>query len=163
MNMVSRLSFAFGSLALACPTALPGAPGRPAASGGNSAVTYYARPGSPAPFSPAVRVGDTLYLSGMIGARPDGTLPEGIEAQARRAMDNLGQSLRLGHSSFKDIVRCTAMLANMADWQKFNKVYVSYFRTGKLPARSAFGVNGLAFGALVEIECQAHLHPRASP
>jgi 2-iminobutanoate/2-iminopropanoate deaminase len=163
MNMVSRLSCAFVALALVCPTGSSAASSKPIAARGSADVNYYARPGSAAPFSPAVRVGDTLYLSGMIGARPDGTLPEGIEAQARQAMQNLGQSLRLAHSGFDDVVRCTAMLANMADWQKFNRVYVGYFRPGRLPARSAFGANGLAFGALVEIECQAHLSARAVP
>jgi len=48
------------------------------------------------------------------------------------------------------------MLADMKDWPAFNKVYVPYFPAGKLPARSAMGVNGLALGARMEIECQAY-------
>ena len=121
-----------------------------------SEVEHFRRPGSSAPFSPAVRVGDTLYLSGMIGARPDGTLPEGIEAQARQTMDNVRTSLALAGRSLDNVVKCTVMLENMADWAAFNRVYVTYFRPERLPARSAFGADGLALGALVEVECIAH-------
>ena len=119
-------------------------------------VEHFRRPGSSAPFSPAVRVSDTLYLSGMIGARPDGTLPEGIEAQARQTMDNVRTSLALAGRSLDNVVKCTVMLENMADWAAFNRVYVTYFRPERLPARSAFGADGLALGALVEVECIAH-------
>jgi 2-iminobutanoate/2-iminopropanoate deaminase len=49
------------------------------------------------------------------------------------------------------------MLDEMKDWPAFNKVYVTYFPDGKFPARSAFGADGLALGALVEVECWAHV------
>lgn len=126
-------------------------------------VQHFARPGSTAPFSPAVRVGDNLYLSGMIGARPDGTLPEGIEAQARQVMDNIGAVLTMTGHGFRDLVRCTVMLENIADWAAFNQVYVTYFQDMPRPARSAFGADGLALGALVEVECQAYAPPRPAP
>lgn len=119
-------------------------------------VEHFRRPGSTAPFSPAVRVGDTLYLSGMIGARPDGTMPAGIDAQARQTMENIRAALALAGRSFDDVVKCTVMLENMADWPSFNRVYVAYFRPDRLPARSAFGADGLALGALVEVECVAY-------
>jgi 2-iminobutanoate/2-iminopropanoate deaminase len=108
------------------------------------------------PFSDAVRVGDTLYLSGEIGRKPDGTLPPGIEAQARQTMDNIGAKLKAQGLGWGDVVKCTVMLDNMADWPAFNKVYVTYFTDGKFPARSAFGADGLALGALVEVECIAY-------
>ena len=107
------------------------------------------------PFSEAVRVGDMLYLSGQLGNKPDGTLPQGIEAQARQAMDNIGAVLKRSNLGFGDVVKCTVMLDNMADWPAFNRVYVTYFTPGRLPARSALGADGLALGALVEVECQA--------
>lgn len=107
------------------------------------------------PFSDAVRVGDTLYLSGAIGITPDGKLPEGIDAQARQTMDNIGTTLKRQGLGWGDVVKCTVMLDNMADWPAFNKVYVTYFPDGKFPARSAFGADGLALGALVEVECVA--------
>ena len=120
-----------------------------------SLVDHLSRPGSRAPFSPAVRVGDTVYLSGQIGALPDGTIPRGMEAQARAAMTNLGDAAKLAGVGFDDMVKCTVMLADMSQWAAFNAVYVTYFTPGRLPARSAFGVNGLAMGAGVEIECIA--------
>jgi 2-iminobutanoate/2-iminopropanoate deaminase len=108
------------------------------------------------PFSEAVRVGDILFLSGQIGNRPDGTLPQGIEAQARQTMDNIGRVLKGQGLGFADVVKCTVMLDDMKDWPAFNKVYVTYFPDGKFPARSAFGADGLALGALLEVECWAY-------
>ena len=107
------------------------------------------------PFSMAVRVGDTLYLSGVIGTRADGTLPAGIEAQSRQVMDNIGGALARTGRSFDDVFKCTVMIEDMKDWPAFNRVYVAYFKEGRLPARSAFGSDGLALGALVEVECLA--------
>jgi len=112
------------------------------------------------PFSDAVRVGDTLYLSGAIGITSDGKLPEGIDAQARQAMDNIGAVLKRSNLGWGDVVKCTVMLDNMADWPAFNKVYVTYFPDGKYPARSAFGADGLALGALLEVECLAYAGKR---
>ena len=112
------------------------------------------------PFSDAVRVDDTLYLSGEIGRRSDGTLPEGIESQARQTMDNIGAKLKAQGLGFGDLVKCTVMLDDMKDWPAFNRVYVTYFPDGKFPARSAFGADGLALGALVEVECMAYIGRR---
>jgi 2-iminobutanoate/2-iminopropanoate deaminase len=108
------------------------------------------------PFSAAVRVGDVLYLSGQIGARADGSLPDGIEAQARQAMANVGAVLTQAGLGFGDVVHCLVMLADMAEWQAFNQVYLEHFDPERLPARSAFGASGLALGARVEIECKAY-------
>jgi 2-iminobutanoate/2-iminopropanoate deaminase len=108
------------------------------------------------PFSSAVRVGDLLILSGQLGNTPDGKLPAGMEAQARQAMENIGAILKGQGLGFGDVVKCTVMLDDMKDWPAFNKVYVTYFPDGKFPARSAFGADGLALGALVEVECWAH-------
>lgn len=108
------------------------------------------------PFSSAVRVGDVLYLSGVIGTRDDGTLPTGIDAQSRQTMDNIGAMLKRAGRSFDDVFKCTVMIDDMKEWQAFNRVYVTYFKPDRLPARSAFGADGLALGALVEVECLAH-------
>jgi 2-iminobutanoate/2-iminopropanoate deaminase len=107
------------------------------------------------PFSAAVRAGDVLYLSGQIGARPDGSLPEGIEAQARQVMANVGAVLAEAGLGFGDVFHCLVMLADMAEWGVFNRVYLEHFEAGRLPARSAFAAAGLALGARVEIECRA--------
>jgi len=108
------------------------------------------------PFSSAVRVGNLLILSGQLGNTPDGELAQGIEAQARQAMDNIGAVLKGQGLTFSDVVKCTVMLDDMKDWPAFNQIYVTYFPNGKFPARSAFGADGLALGALVEVECWAH-------
>jgi 2-iminobutanoate/2-iminopropanoate deaminase len=124
------------------------------------AVQYYTMPpinGTPAPFSKAVRVGDVLYLSGVIGRTADGKVPDGIEAQTKAAMDEIGATLKTAGLSYGDIFHCTVFLADMKTWPAFNKVYVGYFPGGQLPARSALGVSALALpGALMEIECQAY-------
>ena len=112
------------------------------------------------PFSSAVRVGDMLYLSGQIGNRPDGTLPEGIEAQSRQVMDNIGAVLKSAGLDFGDVVKCTVMIDDIKQWGEFNKVYATYFPNGKFPARSAFGADGLALGALIEVECWAYAGPK---
>ena len=120
-------------------------------------VQYFPAPSPGAPFSAATRVGDVLYLSGAIGIGPDGKLPEGFEAQARQTMENIGGTLKARGLGWGDVFKCTVMLDNMADWPKFNAIYVPYFPAGKLPARSAFGADGLALGALIELECLAYV------
>jgi reactive intermediate/imine deaminase len=149
--MKLALALATGVLSMTS-TSADAAPARPA-------VEHYGRPtlnGQPLPFSDAVRVGDTLYLSGQLGIGADGKLPEGIEAQTRQALDNIGAILKRAGLGYGDVFHCTAMLADMKLWPDFNKVYVTYFPEGKRPARSAFGASGLALGALVELECQAY-------
>ena len=123
------------------------------------AVEHFGNPalnGKPLPFSEAVRVGDVLYLSGAIGRGPDGKPPEGIEAQTKATLDDIGATLKRAGLSHADLFHCTAFLSDMKNWPAFNKIYVTYFPDGRLPARSAFGVNGLALGALLELECQAY-------
>ena len=108
------------------------------------------------PFSEAVRVGDTLYLSGQVGVVP-GTLelvPGGLKEEARQTMGNIKASLEAHGYSMGDLVKCTVMLADISEWAVFNDVYKSFF-VNRYPARSAFGANGLALGARVEVECIA--------
>jgi reactive intermediate/imine deaminase len=131
----------------------------PAAAQPRPAVEHLGRPalsGQALPFSDAVRVGDVLYLSGQLGIGPDGKLPDGIEAQTKLALDNIGAILKRAGLGYEDVFHCTAMLADMKDWPAMNTIYVTYFPEGKRPARSAFGASGLALGGLVEIECQAY-------
>jgi reactive intermediate/imine deaminase len=126
-------------------------------------VEHYGKPslnGQALPFSDAVRVGDTLYLSGQLGIGADGKLPDGIEAQTKQALENIGAILKRAGRGYEDVFHCTAMLADMKDWPAMNGVYVTYFPEGKRPARSAFAANGLALGALIELECQAYAGPK---
>jgi reactive intermediate/imine deaminase len=108
------------------------------------------------PFSEAVRVGDTLYLSGQIGIKP-GTLelaPGGIVGEARQTLENIRTTLETHGYALRDVVKCTVMLADIGEWAAFNEVYRTFF-SPPYPARSAFGANGLALGARVELECTA--------
>jgi len=112
-----------------------------------------------APFSAAVRVGDTVYLSGQIGLSADGSLPQDFTEQARQTMSNVGAVLKQAGLDFNDVFKCTVMLTDMSHWGDFNRIYVGYFAAGHLPARSALGANGLAKGAQLELECLARARP----
>lgn len=108
------------------------------------------------PFSEAVRVGDTLYLSGQVGIKP-GTMqivPGGIREEARQTLENIKTSLEANGYAMGDVVKCTVMLADISEWAAFNEVYRTFF-SAPYPARSALGANGLALGARVEVECIA--------
>jgi reactive intermediate/imine deaminase len=109
------------------------------------------------PLAEAVRIDNTLLLSGQIGIQP-GTLklvPGGIKEEAKQTMENIKTTLEAHGYAMSDLVKCTVMLADISKWGEFNDIYKSYF-TGHFPARSAMGVNGLAVGAQVEVECIAY-------
>lgn len=108
------------------------------------------------PFSQAVQVDNTLYLSGQIGIDPaTGKVAEGgIAAEARQTMQNIKDLLEENGHSMGDLVKCTVMLADIKEWPAFNDVYRRFF-DGRYPARSAFAGSGLAMGARVEVECIA--------
>ena len=147
-----KITAAFATGLLIMTSAADAVPPRPT-------VEHFPAPtlnGRTPPFSSAVRVGDVLYLSGQIGVGSGGKLPDGIEAQTRQAMDNIGAVLKRAGLGYGDVFHCTAFLSDMKNWPAFNIVYVPYFPAGKLPARSAFGTNGLALDALLELECQAY-------
>jgi 2-iminobutanoate/2-iminopropanoate deaminase len=110
------------------------------------------------PFSDATEVGGVLYISGQIGAVPgqDKVVPGGLEAETAQVMANIGSILARRGLTHAALFKCTVMLADMTQWDAFNKVYVTYFKSGRFPARSAFGTNGLARGAAVELECWAN-------
>lgn len=110
----------------------------------------------PVPFSDAVRVGHLLYLSGQLGTDSSGApVPGGIKAETKQTMENIRRVLERNGSSFDQVVKCTVMLADMSERGAMSEIYVTYFAKDRLPARSALGVNGLALGARVEIECLA--------
>lgn len=108
------------------------------------------------PFTEIVRAGDTLYLSGQMGTEP-GTLrlaPGGLEAEAEQALRNLRQALQAHGFGMHQVVKCTVMLADIADWPAFNTIYRRHFQT-PYPARSAFGGCQLALGGRLEIDAIA--------
>jgi reactive intermediate/imine deaminase len=124
---------------------------------GVSWITPWGRPAPNRPFTPAVQVGNILFLSGQIGtsANAQGSVvPGGIQAETRQTMQNIKDVLERSGSSLDRVVKCTVFLADMREWEAMNEVYVTFFPRHK-PARSALGTNGLALGARVEIECMA--------
>ncbi|HZM71023.1 MAG TPA: Rid family detoxifying hydrolase [Candidatus Cryosericum sp.] len=124
-------------------------------------VEYVPLQGAPnRPFSAAVRVGSMLYLSGQIGIDEAGNLvPGGITEETRQTLENIRRVLEANGSSMDRVVKCTAMLADISEWETMNGVYAGYF-TRHLPARSAFAASGLARGARIELECLATVGPR---
>lgn len=136
-----------GALALTLPVVAGAAP----------QLQHY-NEGNPAnrPFSLAVRAGDYVHLAGQMGTDENGLVPGGFEAQSRKAMDNIAAVLKGMGLSMDHVVKCTVMIVDMKKWGDFNKVYTGYFKPGRLPARSAFGVNALALGGEIEIECLAY-------
>lgn len=113
-------------------------------------------PNAPAaigPYSQAVQVGETLYISGQVPINPaTGKIVEGgIEAQTEQVMRNIKAILDEAGYTFSNVVKSTCLLASMDYFKPMNEVYAKYYSTD-CPARAAFAVAGLPMGALVEIE-----------
>ena len=111
-------------------------------------------PGAIGPYVQGYVVNGIVYTSGQIPASPaDGSVPEGIAAQARQSCENVKAILEAAGSGFHKVVKTTCFLADIADFAAFNEVYGKFF-TSK-PARSCFAVKDLPKGALCEIEAIA--------
>ena len=121
-------------------------------------ITYHMPYGRPTrPFTPAVQVGDVLYLAGQIGTAASaqgGIVTGGIQAETRQTMMNIKDVLEKSGSDMDHVFKCTVFMADMKEWDAMNEVYTTFFPNHK-PARSALGANGLALNAKVEIECFA--------
>lgn len=107
-------------------------------------------------FTPAIRTGNLVFLSGQIGTLPGTTelVEGGIEAETRQTLDNITAVLERSGLTRDDVVKCTVFLADIANYQAMNEVYQTFFLTDP-PARSTVAGSGLALGATVEIECIA--------
>lgn len=107
-------------------------------------------------YSPGVRVGDFLFLSGQIPLHPEtGVLVDGgIEAETRRVLENLGALLSAGGAAFEDVLKTTVYLTDIGDFQAFNAVYTEYF-SQEPPARATVAVTGLPRGARIEMDAIA--------
>ena len=111
-------------------------------------------PAAIGPYSQAMVVGNLVYTSGQIPVNPvDGTIPEGIQAQAHQSCRNVGAILEAAGVSFEKVFKTTCFLADMADFAAFNEVYAQYFVSK--PARSCVAVKDLPKGVLCEIEAIA--------
>lgn len=120
-------------------------------------VQYLNSSKSTLPFSEAVKVGNTLYLSGKLGIVP-GTqelAAGGVEAETHQTLKNIRSSLEAHGYSMRDVVKCTVFLADIKDFAAFNAIYRTYFDEDRYPARSTVGATDLALNARIEIECMA--------
>ena len=114
--------------------------------------------GAPAaigPYSQAVELNGTLFISGQIPVNPaTGEMPQGIEAQTRQVLKNIGAILEADGLTYNDVVKTTVMIADMADFAAMNAVYAEFFTQDK-PARVCFQAAALPKNALVEIDAIA--------
>ncbi len=112
-----------------------------------------------APFSHAVEVDGWVILTGQMPTdpeAPDAPLPEGVEAQTVRVMQNLELVLQGVGLDLSHVVQCRAYLTEFErDYAAFNGTYAGFFPEDRRPARTTVGVTALAVGALVEIDCLA--------
>lgn len=110
-----------------------------------------------APFSHAVEADGWVILTGQMPTDPedpDAPLPEGVEAQTARVMENLALILGELGLDLSHVVQCRCFLtAFERDYEAFNRTYQGYFPDDRRPARTTVGVTALAVGALVEIDC----------
>ncbi len=121
----------------------------------NKTIATSSAPAAVGPYCQAKLCGNTLYTSGQLGLVPaTGKLAEGIEGQAKQALENLGAILKEAGMGYGDVVKTTCFLADIKDFAAFNAIYAEYFK-GEVPARSCFQVAALPMGGLVEVECIA--------
>lgn len=113
-------------------------------------------PAAVGPYSQAVEVNGTLYISGQVPLDPDSgkVVPGGIAEQTARSLENIGGILQEAGYTYEDVVKCTCLLSDMANFAAMNEVYARYFASEQ-PARAAFAVRELPLGVLVEIEAIA--------
>ncbi|XP_054897808.1 2-iminobutanoate/2-iminopropanoate deaminase-like isoform X1 [Poeciliopsis prolifica] len=123
-------------------------------------ITTAKAPAAIGPYSQAVVVDRTVFVSGQLGMDPaNGQLVAGgVQAQTRQALVNLGEILKAAGCGYGNVVKTTVLLANMNDFVNVNDVYKQFFSTN-FPARAAYQVAALPRGGLVEIEAVAVLGP----
>jgi reactive intermediate/imine deaminase len=116
------------------------------------AIHSTAAPAAIGPYSQAIRVGDTVFLSGQIGLDPaTGGLRDGTEAQARQVFANLQAVAAAAGGTLDDMVKVTLLLADMADFARVNDIMAGFF-TPPYPARATYQVAGLPRGARIEVD-----------
>ena len=117
-------------------------------------ITAQDAPAAVGPYCHAKLCGDTLYCSGQLGLVPEtGAMAQGLEAQARQALDNLGAILRAAGMDYSNVVKTTVFLVDMVDFAAVNEIYAQYF-SGEVPARSCVQAV-LPKEGLVEVEAIA--------
>jgi len=112
-------------------------------------------PAAVGPYSQAVELNGTLFVSGQLPIDPKtGTMPEGVEAQTRQSLSNIGSILKEAGLGFNDVAKTCVLLQDIKDFGAMNAVYAEFFPQDK-PARVCYEVAALPKGALVEIDAIA--------
>ena len=107
------------------------------------------------PYSQAVLVDDTLYVSGNIPVNPaTGDVADGIVNQSKQVFENMKAVLNEAGMGFENVAKTTAFLTDLSNFATFNEIYASYF-VAPYPARSCVEVSKLPKNVLVEVECIA--------
>lgn len=104
------------------------------------------------PYSPGVRTGNLIFVSGQLPADSEGRFPKGIRAQTEQCIRNLQALLQAGGSDLNHVVKTTVFLRSMDDFSVVNDVYAQFFQGEVLPARSCVQVAALPKNAPIEIE-----------
>lgn len=107
------------------------------------------------PYTPIVRAGAWLVVSGQVGLKDGALVAGGVEAEARQALENLRTLLESEGASMTDVVKTTLFLTDMGDFATVNAIYADAFGDHR-PARSTVAVAGLPLGATFEVEAWAH-------
>jgi 2-iminobutanoate/2-iminopropanoate deaminase len=108
------------------------------------------------PYTPIVRAGEWLVVSGQVGIVDGRLVDGGVDAQLRQALDNLRGLLEQEGASLSSVVKTTVFMTDMGDYPTMNEVYVAAFGDHR-PARSAVAVAALPLGAAIEVEAWAHV------
>jgi 2-iminobutanoate/2-iminopropanoate deaminase len=115
------------------------------------------------PYSHVVEAADWLFVTGQLATDPDDDsrpLPDGIEAQTRKVFDNLKRALAGANAGLEHVVCVRVFLTEFeCDYAAFNRLYLEYFPSNRLPARTTVGVTGLARGGIVEVDMIAYRSP----
>ncbi|HKE76800.1 MAG TPA: RidA family protein [Acidimicrobiales bacterium] len=113
-----------------------------------------ARPKAVGPYTPIVRAGDWLVVSGQVGILDGKIVSGGVTGELTQALANLAAHLATEGAGLDDVVKTTVFLRHMSDYVQMNEAYIAAFGDHR-PARSAIGVAELPIGALVEVEAWA--------
>lgn len=143
---------ALAAMIIAGPAARPLAAQQPTAQAAVKAE--YGEPSASGTLSRSVKVGQTIYLAGVLGTVDGALVPGGITAETKQALTNMTGVLERAGATIDDVVQCTVFVADMKEVPAMNAAYIPFF-TKHRPARTALAVSGLALDARIEIQCVA--------
>lgn len=126
-------------------------------SGCSTTRTYFTDAQTIGPYTPAVRAGDFLYVSGQVAFKPGTTelAADDIEIQTRQVLDNIRSIVSNAGYDMADVVQCTVYLKDINDFTKMNQIYGAYFVQGRYPTRTTVEVSNLPRKARIEITAVA--------